>query len=148
DVYVWAAGLVFAMTASSFLASGVRIRAFRVMVFAVFSGFALTAVRNLAQYALVAAWIQTWNMAERPSQMAYAQRYGFAFRIVSLATLIILACSLMTGRFYPLIGSNRSLGLKELPLWHAHDAAQFAAREGMPEQIVAYHEGQAALVEF
>jgi hypothetical protein len=148
DVYVWAAGLLFAMTASSFLASGVRIRAFRVMVFAVFSGLALTAVRNLPQYALVAACIQTWNMAERPSQTEHARRYGFAFRIVSLATVIILVGSLVTGRFYPMIGSSRILSPKELPLWHGHDAAQFAAREGMPEQIVAYHEGQAALVEF
>src|SRR6185295_6571254 len=76
DVYVWAAGLLFAMTASSFLAVGARIRAFRVMVFAVFSGLALTAVRNLPQYSLVAACIQTWNMAERPSQAELGRRFG------------------------------------------------------------------------
>ena len=148
DIYVWAAGLLFAMTACSFLAAGVRIRAFHVLVFAVFSGLGLTAVRNLPQFALIAACIQTWNLAERPSQVEYARRFGFTFRAVSLVTVIILIYSLVTGGFYTLIGSGRIFGLKEYPLWHAHDAAQFAAREGMPDEIVAFHEGQAALVEF
>src|SRR5262249_42763043 len=65
DAYVWAAGLLFAMTACSFFAAGVRVRLFRVIVFAVFSGLALTAVRNLPQFALIAAFVLTLNLAER-----------------------------------------------------------------------------------
>jgi tetratricopeptide (TPR) repeat protein len=148
DPYVWAAGLLFAMTASSFLSPGVGLRVFRVAVFAVFSGLGLTAVRNLPQFALVAACIQSWNVAERSSRAEHARRYGFPFRIVSLAATIFLACSLVTGDFYSWIGTGRVFGFKEHPLWHAHDAAQFAAREGMPDRIVAFHEGQASVVEF
>jgi tetratricopeptide (TPR) repeat protein len=147
DVYVWAGGLLFAMTASSFLATGVRFRVFRVLVFAVFSGLGLTAVRNLPQFALVAVCIQTWNLAERSSQAEHA-RYGFSLRIVSLASAVILAWTIVTGDFYAWIGSNRVFGLHEYPHWHAHEAAKFAAREGMPDEIVAFHEGQAALTEF
>jgi hypothetical protein len=148
DVYVWAAAVLFLMAACSFLASQVRIRVFRVVVFAVFSGLGLTALRNLPQFAMVAAYVLTLNLADRTAQSRPSRRLTFTVEIVSLSTVIFLAGSVVTGAFYAWNGNSRTFGLKEYPLWHAHDAAIFAAREGMPDQIVAFHEGQAALVEF
>jgi hypothetical protein len=49
---------------------------------------------------------------------------------------------------YAYAGSGRRVGLGEYPGWHAHGAARFASREGMPRHVLAFHEGQAALVEF
>src|SRR5262249_11149682 len=39
-------------------------------------------------------------------------------------------------------------GLGEQPQWYAHDAAQFAAGSDMPQHFIAYHEGQAAVLEY
>jgi len=148
DVYVWAALVLFAMTAFSFLASEDCIRVFRVGVFAVFSGLALTAIRNLPQFALVSGFLLAWNLSERVSQSERARSCAFAVRAASLATVLLLACALATGSLYRWIGSSRVFALGEQPHWHAHDAARFAAREGMPDAMLVYHEGQAALVEF
>src|SRR5262249_448678 len=139
---------LFAMTACSFLASNVRIRVFRVTIFAVFSGLGLTAVRSLPQFALVAAHVLALNLADRALLTERARRYAFPLRVASLATVIFLAWSVATGGLYAWIGNSRSFGFAEYPHWHAHAAARYAAREEMPDGIVAFHEGQAALAEF
>ncbi len=65
-----------------------------------------------------------------------------------LASLILALVGVSSGVFYRLAGEGRLLGLDEQPFWHAHEAAKFAAQPGMPDRLIAFHLGHAALFEF
>jgi tetratricopeptide (TPR) repeat protein len=128
-----------------------RLPLFRLLVFAAFAWLGLQATRSSGQFALAAGCVLTWNVtdwraerakAARPVRGAWAGRAG-------LAALLLAAIGwVASGRFYEFAGEGRRLGLGEQPWWHAHDAARFAARPGLPRHWLAFHEGQAAVLEF
>ena len=146
DIYIWAALVLFLMTAGSFMIPGVRIRFYRLLIFAIFAGLGLTALRNLPQFALISAWVLTRNVADGAIWLKSAERYVPFVRVASLC-LVLAAVAMVPGnQLYRLLGSNRTFGLAEPPLWHAHAAATFVSSDGMPRVVLAYHEGQAALL--
>ncbi len=148
DLHVWAAALMFAAAALSFLANR-RVRIFRLVLLAVFAGLGLTAIRNLPQFAMVAACIVTWNLADRLAEADITTApWRLAARIGSLFVVLFVASTALTGSLDAFSGDNRLRGFGEYPFWHAHEAATFVSRDGMPKRILAFHEGQAALVEF
>jgi tetratricopeptide (TPR) repeat protein len=132
-----------------------RFDLFRLLTFGAFAWLGLQATRNSGQFALVAGAVLAWNVGEwaalrrKPiesqpewSRTVWSGRVGVAAAIAGCIALV------GSGRFYALGGEGRLLGLGEHPLWHAHDAARFAARPGMPDRLIAFHLGHAAVFEF
>lgn len=150
DPSIWAAGALFAAVLFSFYAVPNRINTFRVITFAAFSGLAVTAVRNLPQFAVVAGAVLARNLADcfQETTIEQRQRWTRRARVTSAAALLLLAGWVGSGGFYRFAGAGRRLGFGEYPLWHAHAAARFASGRDMPRHILAFHEGQAAVVEF
>ena len=151
SVYLRVAFVLLVATALSFGLQRTRGRHvwYRLFAFGVFSALGLLAGRNQPQFALIAGAVLAWNVGDwartRPASPAVDRAVG---RLLTSAVLVGLIAWVATGRFYAYAGEGRAVGLGEHPLWYAHDAATFAAREGMPRHVLAYHEGQAAVFEF
>jgi hypothetical protein len=151
SVYVRLSLVLLAASAASFALRRERFPFlyYRVLAFGLFAGLGLLAVRNQPQFALVAGMVLAWNvgdwLAARPERSVIEEAVS---RIVTSAVLVGLMLWVATGGFYAYAAEGRRVGLGEHPLWFAHDAAKFAARDGMPRHLVAYHEGQAAVQEF
>jgi tetratricopeptide (TPR) repeat protein len=80
--------------------------------------------------------------------VSYNSKVHVAVHVAFIAVLCLTAWVVVSDRFYALAGEGRLFGLGEHPLWHAHDAARFAAQPGMPDRMLAFHLGQAAVFEF
>jgi len=151
SVYLRIVFVLLAATAASFALGRLRFRHvyFRGLVFLLFAGLGLLASRNEPQFALIAGAVFAWNVGDwlltRPPSGLIERAI---VRIVTSAVLVGLILWVATGRFYAYAGEGRIVGLGQHPLWHAHDAASFAAQDGMPPYFIAYHEGQAAVLEF
>ncbi len=150
SVYLRLSFLLLGATAVSFALMRRRsLLVFRLLLFLAFGGLGLLASRNQPQFAIVAGAVLAWNISDwlagRPDP-PFVERA--AARILTSAVLVGLMLWVVTGRFYKYAGEGRLAGLGEHPFWYAHDAAMFASRAGMPRQFVAYHEGQAAVLEF
>jgi hypothetical protein len=151
---------VTALAALSFLFiwSRRRFDLFRFLTFASFAWLGLQATRNSGQFALAAGAVTAWNFGEwfasratKPTSPRDPQSsilHPLVTRAALLLILVAAAGSVVTGHFYALAGEGRQFGLGEHPLWHAHDAARFAARPGMPDRMLAFHLGHAAVFEF
>jgi tetratricopeptide (TPR) repeat protein len=151
SVYVRISFLLLAAAAASFALRPVRSRlsVFRLLAFGAFAGLGLLASRNQPQYALVAGVVLAWNVSDWLTTRSESPYIDQAVaRILSSAVLVGLMLWVATGRFYAYAGEGRVVGLGEQPFWYAHGAATFAAGEGMPRHFLAYHEGQAAVLEF
>jgi hypothetical protein len=153
-----------------------RFDLFRLLTFAAFAWLGLQATRNSGQFALVAGAVTAWNfgewlaarsaqgkqriadrglrIADRPSPQPTSSAslssilYPHSLRAALLLLLSVAACLVVTGRYYTIAGEHRLFGLGEHPLWHAHGAARFAAQPGMPNRVIAFHLGHAAVFEF
>ena len=122
---------------------------FRASAFLLFAGLGLLAMRNQPQFALIAGAVLAWNVGDWLAARRQAPIIDRAVtRILTSATLVGLIFWVATGGFYTYAAEGRVVGLGEHPSWYAHAAAAFAAREEMPRHFVAYHEGQAAVLEF
>ena len=122
---------------------------YRGLALTMFAALGMLAIRNQPQFALIAGAVLAWNvgdwLAERRAAPVVEQAVA---RIVTSAVLVGLMLWVATGRFYAYTAEGRQVGLGEYPLWNAHAAAAFAARPEMPRHWLAYHEGQAAVLEF
>ena len=151
SLYLRIALLLFAATVASFILSRARVRHLyvRLLLFLTFTGLGVLAARNQPQFALVAGAVLAWNvgdwLAARPTPPLVERAI---VRILTSAILVGLMLWVVTGAFYAYAGEGRIAGLGQHPLWYAHDAARFAAQPDMPRHFIAYHEGQAAVLEF
>ena len=151
SVYLRVSLALLVVTAGSFLLRRGRTTDlyYRSLLFTLFAGLGLLASRNQPQWALIGGAVLVWNvgdwLAARPASPVVDRAIS---RIVTSAVLVGLMAWVASGGFYASAGEGRLVGLGEYPLWYAHDAAAFAAREGMPRYRLAYHEGQAAVLEF
>ncbi len=132
-----------------------RFDLFRLLAFAAFAWLSLQATRNSGQFALVAGAVLAWNVGEwsalryqNPDWDQGSPRTALAGRLGVAAAIAGSILLVGSGRFYAFAGEDRLVGLGEHPLWHAHDAARFAARPGTPDRLIAFHLGQAAVFEF
>ena len=151
SVYLRIALVLLVAAAASFALRRMRTRQlyFRALVFLLFAGLGLLASRNQPQFALIAGAALAWNVREwlatRPAAPPIERAIA---RILTSAVLVGLVLWVATGRFYAYAGEGRIAGVGQHPLWFAHDAASFAAHDDMPRHFIAYHEGQAAVLEF
>jgi hypothetical protein len=151
SVYLRIALLLLVATVASFGLRRMRSRHFyfRSLVFVLFAGLGLLASRNQPQFALIAGALLAWNVGDWLATRPPAPLVERAItRIVTSAVLVGLMFWVASGRFYAYAGEGRIAGLGQHPLWYAHDAARFAAHDDMPRYFIAYHEGQAAVLEF
>jgi tetratricopeptide (TPR) repeat protein len=130
-----------------------RVPLARLVLWAAFAWLGLQATRNSGLFALMAGTclvqnVQDWLPgATGPKETASWVRLSLG-RLAGVLALGAAAALVLSGAWYEWVGEGRLVGLGEHPSWHAHEAARWVSKPGMPERNVAYHEGQAALVEF
>ena len=129
-----------------------RFDLFRLLVFGAFAWLSFKATRNSGQFALITGAVVAWNFCHwqvtAAANRAWSRVRASGGRAVVAGLLGLSLWGVGSGRFYSIAGEGRLVGLDEQPLWHAHRAAQFAAEPDMPQRMLAYHLGQAALFEF
>ena len=149
--------LLLLATAGLVLRSGGRL--FVMIVAVAFGYLALQAIRNMSLFGLAAGFVLTWNFAGWATDLAAlgspaplgrrASRVpGLAARVALAGILGLLIFTISSGRFFRATGEPRRLGLRESPLAYAHQAAQFAARPGLPDRALVFDLGQAAVYLF
>ena len=151
SVYLRIALVLLVATLGSFALLRLRSRDvyFRALLFVLLAGLGLLASRNQPQFALISGAVLAWNVGEWLATRPPAPFIERAVtRIVASAVLVGLMVWVATGRFYAYAGEGRIAGVGQHPLWYAHEAAAFAAQDGMPARFIAYHEGQAAVLAF
>jgi tetratricopeptide (TPR) repeat protein len=176
---VWMAGLgrwlfgrepgpFFMVTAAvlALVVAGLILRAsrgqgiFRMLLTLAFGYLALSAVRNVNLFALVAGFVLGWNLGEWMAAL-FPELDGHAdasaARVVAASTAIRVAlcglviawiASIVSGRFFAATGEQRAFGWHESPLAYAHAAARLAGRPGMPERALALDLRQAGVYLF
>ena len=134
-----------------------RFSPFRALLFAGSAYLGWQATRNSALFALVAAVVTVGNCddvmglakpaapAARRGRRAPQPRARRGIEPVLLAAIILVGLAVVSGRLYAWAGEGRRVGLGERPQWYAHESCAFLARPGMPERIVAFNLGQAAV---
>ena len=133
---------------------------FRALVFVAAAYLGWQATRNSSLFAVVAAFVTMGNLDDlaraAPAPAADASRKRSRSRsvtprrrrnpnVVLLAAIAALAVAVLSGALYAWAGEGRRVGLGERRDWYAHEACAFLARPGLPELIVAYNLGQAAV---
>ncbi len=159
-LFVGAIALVLGFTAAAIiLRTPHRGRLFRIILSVAFSYLALTAVRNINLFALVAGFVLSWNLDEwafelassRP-EVAPMQRSIVPAGLIARGGLAILVglwiAAIASGWFFRATGEARRFGLGESPLAYAHEAAKFAGRPGMPQRALALDLRQAGVYLF
>jgi len=132
-----------------------RFSIFRGLLFAGSAYLGWQATRNSALFALVAAGVTVGNLddaMERPlaptarrGRRAPRPRVRRRMEPVLLTAIALVAVAVASGRLYAWAGEGRTIGLGERPQWYAHESCDYLARPGMPERIVAFNLGQAAV---
>jgi hypothetical protein len=134
-----------------------RFSPFRGLLFAGSAYLGWQATRNSGLFALVAAVVTTGNLddvialtkpkapAARRGRRVPRSQARRRFEPVWLAAIALVAIAVLSGRLYSWAGEGRRVGLGERPQWYAHESCEFLARPGMPERIVAFNLGQAAV---
>ncbi len=145
--------ILLVLVSLSFLLAWARVR-FSLAILLLWVGFAWLgwrATRNSGLFAAMAGCVLIQNVRlfveDRPLR-AWAPSRFLVSRVLGLGAILFGVVFVLSGAWYRLAGEGRLVGLGEHPFWHAHDAARFAAELPAVNHIVAYHEGQAALVEF
>lgn len=127
----------------------------RIVLFAGFAYLGLSANRNVGVFAVVAAMVAGWNLAEaaharrtrRASYRRAAAPGARAHGVLGVA-LVVAIVSIVSGAFYEWAREGREFGVGERADWFAHDAAIFLSQPGLPEHIAAFNMSQAALAIF
>jgi hypothetical protein len=162
--YLLAFFAVLALGVTSFVMAGRRgrVHPFRLLIFAAAAYLGWQATRNSALFAVVAVFVIAGNfddlLANEPAvtaAKASARSRGAPLRkrppnpnFPNFALLVaVLALGLFTllGVLYAWAGEGRTVGLGERKHWYAHGGCTFLARPDLPERIVAYNLGQAAV---
>jgi tetratricopeptide (TPR) repeat protein len=129
---------------------------FRGLLFTFFSGLSLLATRNSHQFAAVVGTVTAWNFGEwfgmiRARRLRFdptATRVRLWPRMVTFAAIGLVFAAVASGRFYAWAGEGRTIALGEEPLWFPKEAVKFAGGPGMPDRLVAFHNGHASLYEY
>ncbi len=129
---------------------------FRILLFGGFSGLSLLATRNSHQFAAVVGTVTAWNFGEwfamiRARRLRFdrtATRVRIWPRLMTLTAIGLTIAAVGSGRFYTWAGEGRTIGVGEEPLWYPKDAVKFAGGPGMPDKLVAFHNGHASLYEY
>ncbi len=160
--YLLAYFAVLGLGVLSFVLQGRRARPslFRLLLFSAAAYLGWQATRNSALFALVAAFVMTWNFdevsASNPAKPAVksskrARRAGAGapakrnLEPLLLAAIVLLGIATASGGLYAWAGEGRTIGFGERKQWYAHDACAFLARPDLPERIVAFNISQAAV---
>ena len=138
-----------------------RFDLFRLLLFGSFTWLGFQATRNSGQFAIIGATVTAWNIGEWVARRRRSKvntksgaswsnhtRLRLFCRLGLQGVLVILVWLVVGGSFYRFAGEGRLFGLGEHPLWHAHGAARFAAQPEMPDRLLAFHLGHAAMFEF
>lgn len=131
---------------------------FRAIIYLTFSALSFQATRNSHQFAAMVGTVTGWNFAEWAAQVAARRRRlaatpgrtrpGLFPRAATLAVLVLALLAVGSGRFYDWSGEGRTVGIGEEPLWFPHAATRFAGGPNMPDRLVGFHNGHAALYEY
>jgi hypothetical protein len=125
---------------------------YRALLFAAFAYLAWQSSRNSALFALVGGMVVAWNFAElRPAASSAGEQRRFHFGAMALAACLgLLIASMPTDLFWTLARSEspRRFGFNETPSLFAHGSARFLGREGMPQNVFAVDQGEAAVYIF
>ena len=159
-LYVAGIGALLGVTATAIiLRPRQRGRLFRVILSVAFSYLALTALRNINLFALVAGFVIAWNLGEWAFELTSVRRESVAERrsmvlagLFARGGLAVVVgwwiVAIASGGFFRSTGEVRRFGLRESPLAYAHEAARFAGRTGMPDRALALDFRQAAVYLF
>ena len=125
----------------------------RALVFAAFAYLAWQSNRNSALFAIAGGWVVARNFSElaETSQASSADAKKSHLGAVALALgLVLLIVSMPTDVFWALARSEspRRFGFNEVPNHFAHGSARFLGREGMPKNVFAVDQGEAAVYIF
>lgn len=133
--------------------AGSPLQPMRFLLFLTFTYLSWKATRNSHQFAAVVGAVTAWNFGEWG--MALARKHSarslaaaLAPRLAALGVIFAVVGLLLSGKVYEWGAEGRTVGLGEEPLWYAHDAVEFAGREGMPERFLSFHDGHSALYAF
>jgi hypothetical protein len=153
--------LLLTLGITSFVGAGLRRRfsVFRGLLFAGAAYLGWQATRNSALFAVVAAQVVMWNLDDVSALKASAApaprrrrrappaqpKVRPRMQPVLLAALVLAGVAVVSGKLYAWAGEGRTMGLGERRQWCAHESCEFLARPGMPERIVAFNLGQAAV---
>ena len=126
------------------------------MLLAVAFGYlAIQAIRNIGLFGLAAGFVLTWNLREWVFELATeipATRspaaLGLAARVALAVLISLVIMTVVTGGFFRATAELRHFGLREEPLAYAHEAAQFAGRQGLPDRALVFDLRQAGVYLF
>jgi tetratricopeptide (TPR) repeat protein len=128
---------------------------FRGLLAGAFAYLALQALQNWTRFALVAGAILAWNFGEWVGRMSEGWAPGRARTVAGwclrgglAAVLGLWLAALASDRFFVHTGEPRHFAFREEPLAFAHDAAEFAARPGLPDRALVYGLDQASVYTF
>ena len=125
---------------------------YRALAFAAFGYLAWQSSRNSALFAIAGGWVVAKNFAElSPAEPPTASPRRFQFGAVALAaSLGLLIASMPTDLFWTLARSEspRRFGFGEAPNVFGHESARFLGRQGMPRNVFAVDQGEAAVYIF
>jgi hypothetical protein len=162
--YLLAFAVVLGLGLASFVLLGRRgrVHPFRALIFVAAAYLGWQATRNSALFAVVAAFVIPWNLDEatalattatmattrKVSRRSRRRRSAKAARdphFVPLVGIGALALATLSGALYRWAGEGRTVGFGERENWYAHGACAFLARADVPERMIAFNLGQAAV---
>ncbi len=151
----WAVALLGGAAAVLILRVAGRGATFRMLLAVAFGYLALQAIRNIGLFGLVSGFVLAWNLGEWAFELATEipstrsrAAFGLAARIVLAALIVLVIMTVVNGGFFRATAELRHFGLREQPLAYAHDAAQFAGLQGLPDRALVFDLRQAGVYLF
>ena len=150
------------LTTFVLLTANRRISAYRLLLFVAFSYLTWKMARNSTLFAVVSGVVLRCNIEDlvalgdsKTSKVAARGATAVPISRSKILAAIVAGClgllilSLPTGLFHQIYPSEppRQFGLGQAP-WYGHAACRFLAQPGMPRNVYAVHEGQAAVCIF
>jgi hypothetical protein len=148
--------------AASFIVLGRcgRLPIFRILLYLGGTYTGWQATRNSSLLALLVGTVVCWNFddwlgrrkapatrssSKRSRSRAVTPPRRLYPNTVPLVAIAGLAVATLSGGLYAWGGEGRTIGLGERKDWFAHEACEFLNRPNLPERIVAFNLGQAAV---
>lgn len=130
-------------------------RVFRLLLAAAFAYLALSAIRNSNLFALVAGFLIAANLGEWIAEILERatpgrRRLGVGLAVSAAVAGLIIAGTALIAAGVPsgIRGGLFRIGLGEIPLTFAHDAARFAGQPEMPKHALVYDLAQSGVYLF
>jgi tetratricopeptide (TPR) repeat protein len=148
----WVSGTAAAVSLFLTLHAGGRL--FRILLAVAFGYLALQAMRNVNIFGVMAGFVLASELGEWAAKVSAGRMgtadprqewWGLATRGVMAALIMMGTVAAATGRLTAAHGWPWAFGLRETPSMFAHDAARFAARQGMPIRCLAFNLAQSSV---